>query len=513
MNLDLLLIYPPVSKPAEPPAGVACLKGAMLANGLSCDVIDANRAGLHYLLDHVPPGKTPRLESAYRNRQKNVQTLRSVQGLLKFDHYKRSVLESNRLLAYAGHPFGATLNFTDFKQNDLLPVRSTDLIRASQHPERNPFYDYFTSELLPHIEKLAPGAIGLSLIYLSQAVTTFALIGLIRQRYPEINILLGGGLVTSWTSQPNWNNPFSTLVDEIFSGRAEDQLLNYFDVSSQRSHHVTPNYENTHWEEYFSPVRILPYSASTGCYWRKCTFCPECAEGNAFSPIPHADVLDDLNNLNSHKPALIHFLDNALTPALLLKLIEQPPAAPWYGYVRFIRELEDMDFCMALRRSGCLMIKLGLESGNQQVLDDMSKGIDIQRVSLILKNLKRAGIATYVYILFGTPYEDVEQARDTVQFVLEHTDYIDYINPAIFNMPVYSDEAALHATRTFYDGDLTLYHDFEHPKGFSRGLVRQFLQKEFRSHNVIKKILLANPPSFTSNHAPLFTDHFLNHRG
>jgi len=37
----------------------------------------------------------------------------------------------------------------------------------------------------------------------------------------------------------------------------------------------------------------------------------------------------------------------------------------------------------------------------QGVLDSMDKGIDLDIVSLALKALKKAGIATYVYLLFG----------------------------------------------------------------------------------------------------------------
>ena len=51
------------------------------------------------------------------------------------------------------------------------------------------------------------------------------------------------------------------------------------------------------------------------------------------------------------------------------------------------------------------MLKLGVESGDQAVLDRMQKGIDLQTASLALKTLKRAGIASYVYLLFGTPGE------------------------------------------------------------------------------------------------------------
>jgi radical SAM superfamily enzyme YgiQ (UPF0313 family) len=150
------------------------------------------------------------------------------------------------------------------------------------------------------------------------------------------------------------------------------------------------------------------------------------------------------------------------------------------------------------------MLKLGLESGDQAVLDSMQKGINLEEASSSLKNLKKAGIATYVYLLFGTPPEDQPEAQKTLAFVVKHQDCIGFLNLAIFNMPIYGPEAQKMETRTFYKGDLSLYTDFDHPKGWNRQRIRQFLDKEFKRHPAVAAILRRDPPVFTSNHAPFF---------
>jgi radical SAM superfamily enzyme YgiQ (UPF0313 family) len=150
------------------------------------------------------------------------------------------------------------------------------------------------------------------------------------------------------------------------------------------------------------------------------------------------------------------------------------------------------------------MLKLGLESGDQTVLDDLQKGIDLEEASSALKNLKNAGIATYVYLLFGTPPEGLTEARRTLRFVAKHHDRIGFLNLAIFNMPIYGPEAQQIELKAFSEGDLSLYTGFDHPKGWSRSLIRQFLDKEFRRHPAIAPILRRDPPVFTSNHAPFF---------
>jgi radical SAM superfamily enzyme YgiQ (UPF0313 family) len=148
------------------------------------------------------------------------------------------------------------------------------------------------------------------------------------------------------------------------------------------------------------------------------------------------------------------------------------------------------------------MLKLGLESGDQAVLDSLQKGIDLEEASSALKNLKKAGIATYVYLLFGTPPEGQTEARRTLEFVVRHHESIGFLNLAIFNMPIYGPEAQQLQTKSFYEGDLSLYMNFDHPKGWGRPLIRQFLDKEFKRHPAIAPILRRDPPVFTSNHAP-----------
>jgi radical SAM superfamily enzyme YgiQ (UPF0313 family) len=266
-----------------------------------------------------------------------------------------------------------------------------------------------------------------------------------------------------------------------------------------------PNYDHLPTRDYFAPGSILPYSSSSGCYWNRCSFCPERTEGNAYVAIPVEEVIRDLHRLvERYRPVLVHLLDNAISPSIMKAISEHPPGAAWYGFARIARALTDLDFCLALKRSGCVMLKLGLESGDQNVLDNLQKGIHLEEASSVLTNLKKAGIATYVYLLFGTPQEGSIEAQRTLKFVARHHDCISFLNLAIFNMPIHGPEARQMGTKTFYEGDLSLYTSFDHPKGWSRQRIRQFLDKEFKRHPAIAPILRRDPLVFTSNHAPFF---------
>jgi len=150
------------------------------------------------------------------------------------------------------------------------------------------------------------------------------------------------------------------------------------------------------------------------------------------------------------------------------------------------------------------MLKLGLESGNQNVLDSMEKGIDLHLASTVLENLHAAGIATYVYLLFGTPAESLTEAEQTLSFVKKHHKFITFLNLAIFNLPRYSMETSQLMVSDFYNGDLSIYSNFSHPKGWNRREIRHFLDTRFKRDADIGAILKRDPPFFTSNHAPFF---------
>jgi hypothetical protein len=152
------------------------------------------------------------------------------------------------------------------------------------------------------------------------------------------------------------------------------------------------------------------------------------------------------------------------------------------------------------------MLKLGIESGDQEVLDQLNKGIDLSTASAVLRTLKKAGIASYCYLLFGTPPETKTSAIKTLNFICEHHNCIDFLNLAIFNLPAQSIEAKCLATHDFYEGDLSLYKNFQHTLGWQRPVVRIFLEKKVKKHPAVATILKRTPEYFTSNHAPFFID-------
>ena len=453
---------------------------------------------------------------AINHFQQNLSDLKDPCLYTNMERYRQKVFEVNRAIG-SFLPERFRISLSDYHDSLLSPVKSCDLISSFKNFNENPFYQYFENFLfkkiatsledgaIEKIDKQSGDYVGISLCYLSQALTGFALAGWIKSKFPKKKIIMGGGLVTSWMSSPDWKNPFDSIIDIMVKGQGEKILLEISGKRMGKKEHFLPDFDFASWDSYLSPGRILPYRASTGCYWNKCRFCPERAEKSHYFSEKTEDVLDDLQSLSKrYRIDTVHFLDNSLSYALLKAISKRKMPFVWYGFARFMKELANYDFSRALYSSGCRMLKLGLESGDQTVLDYMHKGTDLAVVSDVLASLKKAGLATYVYLLFGTLQETEESAEKTLFYVADHSHEINFINTAIFNLPRFSEDAMALETDKFYEGDLSLYLNFTHPKGWDRKNIRHFLSKRFKKNPMISPAIRNTPPFFTSNHAVFF---------
>ncbi|MCG8632889.1 MAG: radical SAM protein [Desulfobacterales bacterium] len=505
----MLLIFPPVGKPCEPPAGVALLSAALKTHGIDCRVYDANADGLLYLINSVT-GKDAGdswTQRALKHRENIIADLKDPSLYKNVDRYHQRVYDLNRLLTVSVDQTRFRITLSDYSDNQLSSVDSKALLKSADTHRENPFYPFFEERVRPLVSASASPWVGISLCYLNQALVGFALAGWIRENFPDKKLVMGGGLVSSWMSRPDFNNPFSGLIDVMIRGEGEQPLLELLGVPGTTKKHYIPDYGFAANHNYLAPGRILPFRASIGCYWSKCRFCPEKAETRPYSAQRAHCVINDLSAMaEAHRPDVVHLIDNAVTPAFLRALSKREFPFKWYGFVRFEKDFTDPEFCRALKRSGCEMLKLGLESGDQGVLDRMNKGTDLSVVSLTLKNLKEAGILTFVYLLFGTSFEDKPAARHTLDYVKAHQGNIDYMNLAVFNLPKFSEDAEGLATREFYHGDLSLYLNFDHPDGWDRRHVKSFLDKEFKKELGVGSRFRKNPAFFSSNHAMFFND-------
>ncbi len=69
-----------------------------------------------------------------------------------------------------------------------------------------------------------------------------------------------------------------------------------------------------------------------------------------------------------------------------------------------------------LHAAGCYFLAYGIESGSQEMLNRIHKGITIEEIEQAVELTKEAEIITSGYFIIGLPGETVESARQTIEF-------------------------------------------------------------------------------------------------
>jgi hypothetical protein len=519
--MSLLLIHPPAAKAGEPPLGLAVLQASLKARGVAIRVLDANRDAYRSLLRSetlavaAGPAPSTRLRRALRHAESSLNLLCSPAGAADAARYATAVRYLNDALSlYRGDSGRERLTLGDYHHGELSEFSERDLERVAAGEVRTLFHDYFHGELLPAVAQDPPRLLALSINYRHQVLPAFELAGILRRRFPGVPLAAGGGMISSWQSALLETGMRLPVFDYLVAGPGEQPLYDLLEKSSAAEYlledastlALQPDFAGLDPADYFSPHPVLPVTASRGCYWAHCLFCPEAASPtHPYKAFPGRDLPQLLRTLAERwNVRHFHLTDNAIPPAVLQALATQADALgdlSWHGFVRFEPALLEGDLIEQLARSGCRLLQLGLESGSQAVLDRLAKGTRLAVAAAVLQRLKQAGIATYVYVLLGTPGETAREMQQTKAFLEAHAQHIDYLNLAIMNLPRHSALAATGDAAAARPLDLYLPMDED---AAERRAARRFLQGELLASPVIKAIVKRTPPLFTSNHAFFF---------
>jgi len=89
---------------------------------------------------------------------------------------------------------------------------------------------------------------------------------------------------------------------------------------------------------------------------------------------------------------------------------------PWSAMCR--ADTSRPELWKEMKESGCFGVKIGFESGNQHVVDNIvNKRLDLEVARSAVAAIKRAGMSVHGTFTYGLPGETVEQMRDTKRYI------------------------------------------------------------------------------------------------
>lgn len=407
------------------------------------------------------------------------------------------------------------LRIGDLEVQNQRPQDSSALLSVASC--RTPFDDYFVEELLPQLEMNNVTHIGISLTFLNQAFATFRLAFLLKERLHNATLWLGGPLIACWNAAgKDLTSPPFRLFDRVFSSSCdaemETALLELAGSKKNSNCILAPRLDDVKWNYYLAPMPIIPMAFSRGCYWRRCSFCPDYLHSE-HEICQRTHLANWLIEVAEHFPsgAMLHITDSAIPPAILGKLAdlikEKGLPLRWHGFARMEQQFTVSEFMRHLFEGGCSMLQWGMESASNRLLNLIDKGIAVNQARKVLQESSLAGIKNHIYLLFGLPSERNEDRLATLRFIQEEEQFIQNINVSLLNLPrsspMHKNPEKFGITEFSPFGnetDLSLYLDFRCGSSHPRIEARRWLGNKFFRDASVKRILGNLKAPFKENH-------------
>jgi len=179
--------------------------------------------------------------------------------------------------------------------------------------------------------------------------------------------------------------------------------------------------------KYFIGYLLHPYVSfytGRGCP-AKCTFClwPQTIGGHKYrtkSPDAVGREMEEAKALFGDKVREYMFDDDTFT-------IDRQRAVAISKHMKRLnltwscnaRAHVDYDTLKQLRDNGLRLLLVGFESGNQQILNRIKKGLKLEMAREFMQNCKKLGIKVHGTFIIGLPIETKETIEETIRFACE----------------------------------------------------------------------------------------------
>ena len=184
-----------------------------------------------------------------------------------------------------------------------------------------------------------------------------------------------------------------------------------------------PDYEAFKLEKYsYTVAKTLPVITSRGCPYG-CNYCSvKLSMGRGFRARSPENVVRELekwhnlgfNNFEFNDDCFSLDLERAKKICDLI--IEKGLKITWqlYNGIRVDRISEEL--LQKMKKAGCVFISYGCESGNQQIINMIGKGIKLEQVKEAVRITNKVGIKNSVNFIIGHPGETYKTAVETLDF-------------------------------------------------------------------------------------------------
>lgn len=264
--------------------------------------------------------------------------------------------------------------------------------------------------------------------FTSQAPRAYEIAALYREK--GIPVVLGGIHASMVPEEAN------KFVDVVVKGEAEGvwhQVIADFENGTLKTFYNSPITRDIHQpkprRDLFHPGYVCAGIQTTRGCPMNCSFCSVSAfNGNHYRFRPVEDVLDELEETPQK---FIFFIDDNIighneaskerAKELFRGILQRGIKKIWLSQSS-INFADDPELLKLAYQSGCRMIFLGIETENDDQLEEANKNLNLKQgansYATVFRNIQRQGIGVIAGLIFGWDSDTPETIRQRARFAL-----------------------------------------------------------------------------------------------
>ncbi len=173
--------------------------------------------------------------------------------------------------------------------------------------------------------------------------------------------------------------------------------------------------------------KSLPVHSGRGCVYR-CTFCIHSAlKDLRWRPLSAENMFNEVNLLKEHQGiSHVRFIDENffINRKRIMKfselMISNKMDMKWHALSKanyFNKDHMNSEFMELIKKAGCSVISMGMESGSQRMLDMIKKDIKVEQIINAVKTCKRYEIKPLCSFMAGLPHETKDDLFKTLDLI------------------------------------------------------------------------------------------------
>jgi hypothetical protein len=440
-QLKIGLFAPPLVEPFQPSLSLPYLAAQLRANGFS--PVCHNLSSLFYIWLF----RRVRIESMerYRLLSDAIGVLREPSRFFNSDLYHKALHTLEEFAVAVAQRDG--LPYTLYPESRPSAVVASADYRALIHTMKNTLLDRFLQDYVGFTLRLESyDVIAFSATNAFQLASSLFIGQALKSAGVRAHLVLGGHAVS--LAGPNLieDRELSGCMDSVvLQGGADVFSRICRDFVAQRArrvytaHDIQIGFDDKGFptdkpyelvlqrdidDLYLSPHQVFSIYSALGCSFGACTFCGSNRENADYVPRQIAVMLDEMQSLKQrYGITRFNICDNNFDPNRARYFCDEleyrQESFSWQCTSRVYNTL-DPALLRRMRRNGCVLMNVGLESANDRILRLMRKGYTVEHAEQVMFNMEESGMPIHTYVICGFPTETETESQNTLAFLKKH---------------------------------------------------------------------------------------------